>query len=83
VRQYLNDLQHENPLEPEPHQQDKVSTTDPDATYCSKGDKAPTLGYLGYGKDSFGSIHPADTMDTEPDDDPEAGGKGIGDRVAE
>ena len=33
--------------------------------------------------DSFGSIHPADTMDTEPDDDPEAGGKGIGERVAE
>ena len=33
--------------------------------------------------DSFGSIHPADTMDTEPDDDPEAGGKGIGEKVAE
>jgi len=33
--------------------------------------------------DSFGSVHPADTMDTEPDEDPEAGGKGIGEKVAE
>ena len=46
VRQYLDDLESENPVEPEPHQQDKVSTTDPDATYFSKGDKAPTLGYF-------------------------------------
>ena len=46
VRQYLDDLQRENPLEPEPHQQDKVSTTDPDATYFSKGDRASTLGYF-------------------------------------
>jgi hypothetical protein len=33
--------------------------------------------------DSFGSVHPADTMDTDPDEDPEAGGKGIGEKVAE
>ena len=33
--------------------------------------------------DSFGSVHPADTMDTELDEDPEAGGKGIGEKVAE
>ena len=33
--------------------------------------------------DSFGSIHPADTMDTDPDEDPEAGGKGIGEKAAE
>jgi hypothetical protein len=33
--------------------------------------------------DALGSIHPADTMDTEPDDDPEAGGKGSGEKVAE
>jgi transposase len=46
VRQYLDDLQRENPVEAEPHQQDKVSTTDPDAAYFSKGDKAPTLGYF-------------------------------------
>jgi len=33
--------------------------------------------------DFFGSIHPADTMDTDPDEDPEAGGKGIGEKTAE
>jgi hypothetical protein len=33
--------------------------------------------------DSMGTTHLADTMDTEPDDDPEAGGKGIGPRAAE
>jgi hypothetical protein len=33
--------------------------------------------------DSLGSEHPADTMDTDPDDDPEAGGKGIGEKTAE
>jgi len=33
--------------------------------------------------DSLGSVHPADTMDTDPDDDPEAGGKGIGEKTAE
>jgi hypothetical protein len=33
--------------------------------------------------DSFGSVHPADTMDTDPDEYPEAGGKGIGEKTAE
>jgi len=33
--------------------------------------------------DSMGSIHPADTMDTNPDKDPEAGGKGKGPKQAE
>lgn len=33
--------------------------------------------------DAFGTIDPADTMETDPDDDPEAGGKGIGEKVAE
>lgn len=33
--------------------------------------------------DSLGSVHPADTMDTDPDKDPEAGGKGIGEKTAE
>ncbi len=46
VREYLDDLERDNPMDPEPHQQDKVSTTDPDATYFSKGDRAPTLGYF-------------------------------------
>jgi hypothetical protein len=44
AREYLNDLGRENPAEASPHQQDMVSATDPDATYFSKGDKAPRLG---------------------------------------
>ena len=32
--------------------------------------------------DSLGTVHPADTMDTDPDKDPEAGGKGIGKKTA-
>jgi hypothetical protein len=33
--------------------------------------------------DSLGSVHPADTMDTDPDKDAEAGGKGIGKKTSE
>jgi hypothetical protein len=33
--------------------------------------------------DSMGTVDPADTTDTDPDDDPEAGGKGSGPKVAE
>jgi len=33
--------------------------------------------------DSLGTINIADTMDTDPDEDPEAGGKGIGEKMAE
>jgi transposase len=46
VREYLEDLERENPIPAKPHQQDKVSTTDPDAVYFSKGDRAPVLGYF-------------------------------------
>ena len=46
VRQFLDDMQRENLIEPEPHQRDEVSTTDPDAKYFSIGDKAPKLGYF-------------------------------------
>jgi len=47
VRQYLTELEEENGAgEAQPvHQQDKVSTTDPDATYASKGKGLATLGY--------------------------------------
>jgi hypothetical protein len=41
------------------------------------------FGGCGAGNDSFGSIYPADTMDTDPDEAPEAGGKGIGEKAAE
>ncbi len=37
VRQYLVELEQQNPTEDPVHQQDQVSTTDPDATYATKG----------------------------------------------
>jgi transposase len=44
VREYLAELEQENPLEPPVPQQEKVSTTDPDSTYATKGGPA-RLGY--------------------------------------
>jgi transposase len=44
VREYLAELEQENPVEPPLPQQEKVSTTDPDATYATKGGPA-RLGY--------------------------------------
>jgi transposase len=44
VREYLVELERENPVEPPVPQQEKVSTTDPDATYATKGGPA-RLGY--------------------------------------
>jgi len=44
VRQYLAELEQENPVEPPVPQQEKVSTTDPDSTYATKGGPA-RLGY--------------------------------------
>ena len=35
VREYLVELERENPVEPPIPQQDKVSTTDPDSTYAT------------------------------------------------
>ena len=35
---------------------------------------ADSLGGCGAANDSLGSVHPADTMDTDLDEDPEAGG---------
>src|SRR5664279_3967742 len=45
VRQYLVELEHQNPTEEPVHQQDQVSTTDPDATYATKGGTPARLGY--------------------------------------
>jgi len=44
VRGYLAELEHENPVEPPVPQQEKISTTDPDSTYATKGGPA-RLGY--------------------------------------
>jgi transposase len=45
VRQYLVELEQQNPTEEPAHQQDQVSTTDPDATYATKGGTPARLGY--------------------------------------
>jgi hypothetical protein len=37
VRQSLVELEQQNPVEDPVHQQDQVSTTDPDSTYATKG----------------------------------------------
>src|SRR6202035_2777691 len=44
VRQYLEELEQENPTEPV-HEQEQVSTTDPDSTYATKGGTPARLGY--------------------------------------
>jgi transposase len=44
VREYLAELERENPVEAPVPQQEKVSTTDPDSTYATKGGPA-RLGY--------------------------------------
>ena len=45
VREYLADLEQENPIEEPAPQQDQVSTTDPDSTYATKGDRRAELGH--------------------------------------
>jgi transposase len=46
ARQYLVELEQQNPTTEEPvHQQDQVSTTDPDATYATKGGIPARMGY--------------------------------------
>ena len=45
VRQYLVELEQQNPIEEPVHKQDQVSTTDPDSTYATKGGTPARLGY--------------------------------------
>src|SRR5207245_1703532 len=45
VRQYLVELEEQNPVEEPVHQQDQVSTTDPDSTYATKGGTPARLWY--------------------------------------
>jgi transposase len=45
VRQYLQELEQQNPVEEPVHRQDQVSTTDPDSTYATKGGTPARLGY--------------------------------------
>jgi transposase len=45
VRQYLVELEQQNPVEEPVHEQDLVSTTDPDSTYATKGGTPARMGY--------------------------------------
>src|SRR5207245_10847291 len=45
VRQYLVELEQQNPSEEPVHEQEQVSTTDPDSTYATKGGTPARLGY--------------------------------------
>jgi transposase len=45
VRQYLVELEQQNPVEEPVHRQERVSTTDPDSTYATKGGTPARLGY--------------------------------------
>jgi transposase len=46
VREYLRDLEQENPIEEPVHQRDLVSTTDLDSTFATKGPRAAELGHF-------------------------------------
>jgi hypothetical protein len=45
VREYLTELESQNPLEEPTYSQDMVSTTDPDSTYATKGGTPARMGY--------------------------------------
>ena len=45
ARQYLAEVEEQNPVEEAVHQQERVSTTDPDSTYAAKGGTPARLGY--------------------------------------
>jgi tryptophan synthase beta subunit len=45
VREYPAELEIQNPVEEPTHNQDKVSTTDPDSTYATKGGTPARMGY--------------------------------------
>jgi hypothetical protein len=45
VREWLTELEAQNPVEEPTHSQDKVSTTDPDSTYATKGGTPARMGY--------------------------------------
>ncbi|HSZ64221.1 MAG TPA: IS1182 family transposase [Terriglobales bacterium] len=45
VRQYLTELEQQNPTDEPVQEQEQVSTTDPDSTYATKGGTPARLGY--------------------------------------
>ncbi len=45
LRQYLSELEEQNQVQEPVHEQEQVSTTDPDSTYATKGGTPARLGY--------------------------------------
>jgi len=45
VRRYLKEVEEQNPVDVPVHEQNRVSTTDPDSTYATKGGTPARLGY--------------------------------------
>jgi transposase len=45
VRQYLQEVEQQNPVQEPVHTQEQVSSTDPDSTYATKGGTPARLGY--------------------------------------
>ncbi len=45
LRQYLKEVEQQNPVEDPVNKQEQVSTTDPDSTYATKGGTPARLGY--------------------------------------
>src|SRR5215469_3366596 len=45
LREYLKEIEKQNPVEEPVHELDQVSTTDPDSTYATKGGTPARLGY--------------------------------------
>src|SRR6266481_1269298 len=57
VRQYLQEVEAQNPVEEPVHEQELVSTTDPDSTYATKGGTPARLGYYdNYLVDNHGCV---------------------------
>ena len=57
VREWLTELEAQNPVEEPTHSQDKVSTTDPDSTYATKGGTPARMGcYNNYLVDNHSCI---------------------------
>src|SRR5246127_1025102 len=54
VRQYLEEVERQNPVEEPVHEQDQVSTTDPDATYATTGGNAVHAATVGRDANEWG-----------------------------
>jgi len=74
VRQYLVELEEQNPVEEPVHQQDRVSSTDPDSTYATKGGTPARLGYYdNYLVDNHSCVIVGGASDGSPDESGDGG----------